>query len=293
VYLKRCNTRYAYKLADTIAKGRAPNMRSNAANYRDSDPELAWRASCLWVEALPTVKSRCSGERALQLETMFFQGLLDASMMDKCRALDASFDFDDLRFVREELLQSTLASGASQADTLDRATRQKLLADYALLEAELESEQLVWQSYLTRLAEAQDADLSSRIALKEKHADALLLAVAEHQESSYRTISLPAHSGAPAFLASALSAFAGLPPARPADQIWRLNVVNCCCLGVQASVVLQKVAENLSSEHAHHPERTMSIVVLPNMPAWGHGPRPHDCVRWHVVAAATQGGCTV
>lgn len=63
-FFKRCNARYAYKLADTIAKGRAPNMRSNASHYRDSDPELAWRATCLWIEAQPAVQSRCSGDRA-------------------------------------------------------------------------------------------------------------------------------------------------------------------------------------------------------------------------------------
>ena len=62
-FFRRCSQRYNTKVKDTIAKGKAPNCRSFASHYRDSNPELAWRMTCLWVEAAPSVQARCSEQR--------------------------------------------------------------------------------------------------------------------------------------------------------------------------------------------------------------------------------------
>lgn len=204
---------------------------------------------------------------------MFYKGLLDSALADKCKTLDPSFEFDELRFLREELLQDHLQAG-SQDIQLERASRQKLLAEFSLFQAELKAEQVLWQSYLAQRSEVEDAELSSRVALQEKHQDALTAAVAEHQENCYRTICVPTWSAAGPFLEAALGAFSGVAPMRPSEEVWRLNVVNCCCLGTQASLARGQVAALLTADHAHHPEKTLSIVILPNMPEWGHWPQP-------------------
>lgn len=66
-FFRRAGVRYAHRLADTVARGKAPNVRTQASLYRDSDPETAWRMTCLWVEAKPVVLNRCSQERARDL----------------------------------------------------------------------------------------------------------------------------------------------------------------------------------------------------------------------------------
>lgn len=302
-FFRRCTTKYAHKIQETISKGKLPNVRNYASQYRDADPELAWRMCCLWVEAEESVKSRCAPERVwgpsaphafwralalldgslqrsgrhqcevLELNHMFYRGLLDSALQDKCKALDPSFEYDDLRFLREEIMQAQgHLDGVPASDHLAAMSRQKLLADFALFEAELKSEQVAWHNYRVRLAEVEESELSARVELQERQQDALAQAVAEHQDKSYRTICIPHWSGVPAFLEAALNAFAGQPPARPPDAVWRINIINACGLGLQASLVLPHLAQALSSDHAHHPERTLTLVILPNTPQWGCWP---------------------
>ena len=220
---------------------------------------------------------------------MFFKGQLDSALQDKCQAMDPSFEFDDLRFLREEILSTAMDTGASGdlPERVAQVARQRMLADFALLEAELTSEQVIWQTYLAKLSDVEDADLSARVAMKEKQHDALAAAVAEHLEATYRTICLPQWSGAVAYMEAALGTFAGQPPARPAEQLWRINIVNACCLGVQGSLILPQVAPILSSDHAHFPEKTLTVVILPNTPAWGLQPeRQMQCTDGVTLGAA-------
>lgn len=221
---------------------------------------------------------------------MFFQGSLDSALVDKCKALDASFEYDDLRFLRDEILQAQLESPGVPAQQLAEATRQKLIADFSLFQAELKSEQVAWHNFRVKVAEAENTELSAKVLVEEQRQEALAKAVAEHQERSYRTVCLPQFKGVPAFLESSLGSFASQPPVRSPDQIWRVNVINACCLGVQASLVLPQVAPLLSADHAHHPERTMTIIILPNTPEWGHVPqhaKPHSQLQVGSLAKRT------
>jgi len=61
-------------------------------------------------------------------------------------AVPASWQFDDVRFMCEELLQSQLDCPGVPAEQLAGASRQKMLADFSLFEAELKSEQLAWSN---------------------------------------------------------------------------------------------------------------------------------------------------
>lgn len=201
---------------------------------------------------------------------MFYKGLLDTTLQDKCRALDPSFEFDELRFIREEFLRSAIDAPGVPAH-LPNIERQKLLADFLLLEAELTAEGIAWQGHLTRMAEIEDSEAAARILLRERQQDALMDAVSEHQQACYRTICLSSVKKAPAFLESSLGTFRAVPHAGMQAHAWRINIVNCCSLGLQASTVRSDIAEMLSADHSHHPETTFSIVILPNTPEWGGG----------------------
>lgn len=258
----------------------AGSVLHRASGALRSHKELSQHAlalHCLIAMSLCSTVAALYSAQVKELEAMFFKGQLDSTLQDKCQALDPSFAFDDLRFLREEILSSALEPSISGGsgdlpERIAQVARQRLLADFALLEAELASEQVIWQTYLAKLSEVEDADLSVRIALKEKQHDALTRAVAEHLEASYRTICIPQWTGVSAYLEGALSAFAGQAPVRMPEQLWRINIVNTCCLGVQASLVLPHLAPILSADHAYFPEKTLTIVILPNTPEWGLQP---------------------
>jgi len=206
------------------------------------------------------------------LSFRFYQGGLDNLCMDKCKALDPSFEFDHLRFMREDALKSMLDCPGVPESELAEASRQKMLADFALFEAELKSEQQAWSSYMAKLSEVEDSELGGRVALQEQRQAMLTRAVGEHHAWCYRTVCLPQWSGAPTFLEASLASFASQRPGCTTEQVWRINVVNAACLGVQASLVLQHLANALSADHTSHPERTLSVIILPNTPEWGWGP---------------------
>lgn len=69
-FFKRCATRFALKVQETIAKGKQPNLRNYASQYRDADPELVWRMCCLWVEAQAAIQARCHHQRARGLTAL-------------------------------------------------------------------------------------------------------------------------------------------------------------------------------------------------------------------------------
>lgn len=81
VFVRRSRLRFDAKVADTLSKGKEPNTRAPAADYRDKDQEAVWRMACLWVESQPTLVRRCSAQRAFRSAWHGDQALLSCSLL--------------------------------------------------------------------------------------------------------------------------------------------------------------------------------------------------------------------
>lgn len=201
---------------------------------------------------------------------MFMQGHLDSSMTDKVKALDPSFQFEDLRFIREEILSGVLSGDIVLPDVqMSAAQRAKVLADFDLFKLELQADALAFRKYMTELIQHEDGEAELLVANLEAQEDLIAAAVEVHRDAVYRVSSFPDWTYLPNYLSSGLASFSALPPGFVPAKVLRLNIINAAALGAQHSQVTATVAKHLAADHAGHPLVTMSIVVLPNVPAWG------------------------
>ena len=134
--------RFQAKIEETLSKGKMPNLRNYASQYRDSEPELVYRMACLWDVGRPDVLRLHNRARATELENMFYRGALDRDMIDKVRVTDPSFVFTDLRFMRDMEIDANVAH---PLDDLNAAEVQKHLANFKDFKIRLQKEQNEWR----------------------------------------------------------------------------------------------------------------------------------------------------
>ena len=203
---------------------------------------------------------------------MFMRGHLDSCMVDKVKSLDPSFQFDDLRFIREEILAGVLTGDTNlPAVGMSTAQRAKIVADFELLKVELQGDVLAFKRYMSEVMQHDDHDAEATVAQLEAEEDMVNSAVEKRREAYYRVSSFADHSFMTNFFTSSLVSFAAMPPTFTPGQVLRLNLVNAAGLGPQASCVLPSIAQHIASDHAHNAAHTMAVVVLPNTPEWGKG----------------------
>lgn len=203
---------------------------------------------------------------------MFMCGHLDSCMVDKVKSLDPSFQFDDLRFIREEILAGVLTGDTNLPEVgMSTAQRAKIVADFELLKVELQGDVLAFRRYMSEVMQADDQDAEATVAQLEAEEDTVAAAVEKHRDAYYRVSCFPDHTYLTNFFASGLASFAALPPTFTPGKVLRLNIINAAALGPQASCVLPSIAQHVASDHAHNATNTMTVVVLPNTPEWGKG----------------------
>lgn len=91
-WLCRVQGRFDKKVAETIARGKTPNLRNFGYMYRDPEPEIVFKMACLWRWLLPHIKANHSESRVQSLTAMFFSGALDKDLYEKCKAQFAKRD---------------------------------------------------------------------------------------------------------------------------------------------------------------------------------------------------------
>ena len=203
---------------------------------------------------------------------MFLRGNLDSCMIDKVKSMDPSFQFDDLRFIREEILAGVLTGDTNIPEVgMSTAQRAKIVADFELMKVELQGDVLAFKRYMSEVMQADDQDAEATVAQLEAEEDMVTAAIEKHRDAYYRVSSFADHSYMTNFFASSLASFAAMPPTFAPGQVLRLNLINASALGPQASCVLPALAQHSAADHAHNPLHTLTVVVLPNMPEWGKG----------------------
>ncbi len=88
-WLCRVQGRFDKKIAETLSRGKTPNLRNFGHLYRDSEPEVVFRMACLWNWLLPHIKASQTESRVQSLMDMFHSGALDKDLYDKCKVPDA------------------------------------------------------------------------------------------------------------------------------------------------------------------------------------------------------------
>ena len=282
-WLRRVGGRFQAKVEETLAKGKIPNLRNYASQYRDTEPELVWRMACVWESGRTEMFRSHSTARFQELEQMFLRGALDRDLIDEVRVLDPSFQFLELRFMRD--LGVDVNAHHNPAEDLSNAEVEKQKADFKLFKLRLQSEQHQWRRYVTALKELGDSTMAEVTKHREALHDALTQAVKEHTAASFCAECTATREAMPSFFESSIKNFADQPPARRVDDVLRINVHNLAMQGSNHSRLLKETVDTIRTEANHHPSTSIAIVVLPNTPAWGQGQRTGPAFQKQVSTA--------
>jgi hypothetical protein len=232
MWLLRCQGRFQAKVAETIARGKTPNLRNFAYQYRDrkEDEEIAWRAACLFVDSRPTMQAHMTTQDVQTSFQRFIAGGLDQDLFPKARALDPSFVFEDLRYIRDQIVaKDTTATGQSEEAQEQRtaaALKAKQLADLGLFEVRLQGEGTTWSAYRAALSAHNDNSQNRLTAFREAAQEALETAVRMHTDSFYLAESFPDISMMPAFMEAAAASLLEQSATRRPDDMFRINFMN-------------------------------------------------------------------
>ena len=281
------------KLRTGDLKGKLTN---GAHSFRDNKEarELVWRMACLWVHTRPRTRELYSPESAgvhgvaasladgVPLESVEFQakqrefreGRLDPYLLERCRALDAGLDLEDLRHIRErrhQLMNNWTPDAL--ASKLDQVKLGLLEAEYQLIKTEVAQEESSWAGYLLNLQLQQDVSQSAITKAREEAEDRQAKLIAEHVSTYYPACVLPDHNFHAAIQSASLAVCEGQPRYAP-EALLRLNVINLAAMGCWHSLRLASLVSLVSMELAEHPKTTAVLVILPNTPVYGSNVQP-------------------
>ena len=269
---KLCN--YCLQVQETISRGRAPNLRNYASQYRDADPQLVWRATCLFVAAMPNARAANNNNEVDMLALMqdFKTGVLDAALMDKARAMDASLDLDDISYIRRKVHGTMASWSPGQLELqLGQAEQQKIFAEFDLFAAELTGEQLQFSQYSSRKGAREDEALSTVTKLREDADAAKESCMQAHMSPHFAVEALPDRTGVRAYMQAAGRAFCNAPPRKAEEQTLHLHVMSMPGMGVHHSLYLGDMVSHAADFCTNHPRNSGVLVLMGNTPAWGKG----------------------
>lgn len=270
-WIERVQGRYNQKIEEQLSKGKVPNLRNYSHMYRDQEPEMVWRISCVFTAALPTMKAAMTESRIQEITAQFKRGVLDNDMLDKARCLSPAFLYEDLRFIRSSQDDAGIPN-QSDGDALSNAEKQKVHADFKYMELRLKSEQASWRRHLLALKTYDDTTQAELTQFRERAHDLRSIAINAHAEALYQAESLVSLKYLPPFFEKALATFAEQPQSRvQAEDVVRINMFNLPMMGQWFSRQLNDIAELIRLECAHHPTNTLCLVMLPNTTKWGQG----------------------
>jgi hypothetical protein len=207
--------------------------------------------------------------RAAELEAMLFRGALDRDMMDNVRVMDPSFTFMDLRFMRDAESDTNVAA---PMDDLHAAETSKQFADFKVFKIRMLTEQNEWRRCTVARREWEDTTQAEITKYREAVHDSLVSAVTQHEATCFLTGCTATYEAMELFFEGAIKSFGDGPGVQcRVENVLRLNVCNLAMQGPSHSRTLKRTVNAIKSETAHHPKTCVSIVILPNTPAWGEG----------------------
>lgn len=168
------------------------------------------------------------------------------------------------------------------------AVRAKWLGDLQLLKVTLAAEQAAFQTFQVRRAAWDDAGLATLTALREAERTSLENAVQLHAGLYYQVSCQADRPLFPKYLDSCLHKFAEVTTSRRPEDVYRVDYYNLSSLGPQFSGFLTKIGETIAAQMAAHPVRGVTLVSLPNCPAWGAGSSGE--LKGEHLETAIQGG---
>jgi len=252
-----------------------------------------WRMCCLWVHTRARLRAlflpgdvNAMSQSSGVLESMEFQrkqtefreGRLDLYLLERCRAMEAALDLEDLHHIRERRHKLMNAwTPDALAGQLDVARLSLLGAEYPVVKAEVAKEASSWADYLLSYQLQQEAYHSAVTRAREDAEDQRARLIAAHQSTSFPACVLKEHDFQTAMQAGALAACeAGVPgvPRTSPEAVLRLNIINCAALGVWHHRRLPSLVQAVSLELQAHPKSAAVLVMLPSTPGWGYAVQP-------------------
>ena len=278
-FLRRVDGKFQYKVAETQLREKKPNLRNFSASYRDpeAEREYVWRISCLWVASLPAQALTSRRQSVEARSVMFYSGQLDEDLKGKVKALDPSFKFEDLRYIREEVSAAqshvTLASDAEVSAALADAELAQQMASLEVFKLKLKNEGAAFSDYRLRLEVWEDASEEQLRNQRVERLNAIVAAVDGFATVHFPVECLESFTAIPSWLDQKYQRLCQLSSigAQGQDVPLRVEVVSFSALGQQFSVKLAEAATKVAASLSALPVISCCLVILPNTPVWGSG----------------------
>lgn len=146
-WLKRLKIRFDTLCREVMETKQMPNLRSNAAQYREENHELTFRSCCLIGNNNAALQDIFSSSAVLEAKLLdFYRGALDRDIMPSCKSLLKSFTLADLRFISLAGVMDVVS--AEPVSNLDAAQTAKAVADFNLFFERLRFEQAAFRRYV-------------------------------------------------------------------------------------------------------------------------------------------------
>ena len=230
LWLQRVHGRYDEKLNQTHANNRSPNLRGGSGSYRDAEPELVFRAACLFAASHRAMVTHLTPADISERYEQFCRGALDPYLLEKARALDRSLEFESLGYIRND---PKVQQGLHSAEQLaEDQNRQQLLSQFALFKVELSAEVIHWTNYLAAMSSFNSGNQQAVTQLLEMSRECLEKAVTAHVATSYLTTCCQQVESWSLFMATAARTFAESPPLLPEKEVYFINRVDLSALAL-------------------------------------------------------------
>ncbi|CAJ1363954.1 unnamed protein product, partial [Effrenium voratum] len=272
---------FVKSLKDALRMKKKPNLRFHANTFRVSDPVSAYYQACLWVHFRPEMQREMSGDEFEQLERTFLRGSLERELADRVKAMNPTLKLGDFRFLYLHLGKD--APAGKEPIELEAAQEvaefeQEKAASLRLFKAKLDKDVSLWTKYCTSLADFTSMQKVGKVEFL-RHQDRMISKAVEKQaDAQFPIRCLGLSDNVAPFVSSCASTWAE-KQIIPACSLFTVYIANLTSLGSAASRGMKEVARLISDACAHNAQRTMAIIISPNVAGHGHTYEEQETVQ--------------
>jgi hypothetical protein len=238
--------------------------------YRDSNPEVIWRITGLWVAHENDRKIK-SVKRFEELRNHFRKGLLDNSLVPLAIQLPKDLDFNSLDFMQERDHVSTGVEGSGNELEMSPAEKTKHLASFAAALESLRQEQLMHMNYKLAVQQFDHENGAAITSFRERVEDEQRAVAADILETYYVIGTGSTVEGAMQFFTRNVGLLADLHPVVSVSEVLRVNLYSMPVLGARASLEQPSFLAAVAAELTSHARQSVFVLFLPNTPQFGKG----------------------
>ncbi|CAJ1442673.1 unnamed protein product [Effrenium voratum] len=271
---------FVKSLKDALRMKKKPNLRFHANKFRVSDPVSAYYQACLWVHFRPEMQKEMSGDEFEQLERTFLRGSLERELADRVKAMNPTLKLGDFRFLYLHLGKD--APAGKEPIELEAAQEvaefEQEKASLRLFKAKLDKDVSLWTKYCTSLADFTSMQKVGKVEFL-RHQDRMISEAVEKQaDAQFPIRCLGLSDNVAPFVSSCASTWAE-KQIIPACSLFTVYIANLTSLGSAASRGMKEVARLISDACAHNAQRTMAIIISPNVAGHGHTYEEQETVQ--------------